>query len=69
MPELALNDVQRHPFAREFERVGVAQLVRREPAPHPGSCGDQTELAADRGGGPRSAAGGAVDDAKQRSGG
>ena len=33
--ELALDDVQRHPLARELERVRVAQLVRRKPAPHP----------------------------------
>ncbi len=34
MPELALNDVQRHVLAREFKCVRVAQLMRREPAPH-----------------------------------
>ena len=33
MAELALDDVQRHALARELERVRVAQLVGREPAP------------------------------------
>jgi hypothetical protein len=47
MPELALDDVERHALARELERVRVAQLVRREPAPDPGQCGEPTELAAD----------------------
>jgi hypothetical protein len=31
--ELALDDVERHAFARELDGVGVAQLVRREAAP------------------------------------
>jgi hypothetical protein len=31
--ELALDDVERDSLAGEFDRVGMAQLVRREPAP------------------------------------
>ena len=31
--ELALDDLERHACAGELDRVGVAQLVRREP-PH-----------------------------------
>ena len=43
--ELALNDVQRHALAGELEGVRVAQLVRREPAPHAGLGGEPAELA------------------------
>jgi hypothetical protein len=46
VPELALDDVQRHALARELECVRVTQLVRREPAPDPGAGGEPTELAA-----------------------
>ena len=49
MPELALADVELHALAGEFQRVRVAQLVRREPAPDRGSFGESAELAADRG--------------------
>jgi hypothetical protein len=42
--ELALDDVQRHPLAREFERMRVAQLVRREPAPHARPGGEPAKL-------------------------
>src|SRR5215218_121408 len=66
MPELALDDVKRDALAREFERVRVAQLVRRKPAPDPGPGGESAELRADRGLRPWSAAGGAVDHAEQR---
>jgi hypothetical protein len=37
MPELALDDVERHALAGELERVPVAQLVRRERLTHPRS--------------------------------
>ena len=36
MPQLALDDVERDALARQLERVGVAQLVRREVAPNTG---------------------------------
>ena len=47
VPELALDDVQRHAFARELERVRVTQLVRREPPSDAGAGGEPPELAAD----------------------
>jgi hypothetical protein len=40
MPELALDDVQRHALASQLERVRVAQLVRREATPDPGASGE-----------------------------
>jgi hypothetical protein len=66
MPQLALDDVERHPPAGELERVRVTQLVRREPAPDPGTAGDATQLGADRGGRPGPAAGRSVDHTEQR---
>jgi len=36
VPELALDQRQRDPFVQQFNRVRVAQLVRREPPPY--SC-------------------------------
>jgi hypothetical protein len=33
VPELALDNDQRQAFARQFDGMGVAQLVRREAAP------------------------------------
>jgi predicted ATPase len=62
VPELALDDVQRHALAR----MRVTQLVGRKAAPDPGAGGEPAELQADRGTRPRSPARGAVDDAKQR---
>jgi len=47
VPELALDDGQRHALAGEFERVRVTQLVRREPAPDARPDGDAAELATD----------------------
>ena len=35
MPELPLDNRERHPLAREFDRVGVAELMRREPTSTP----------------------------------
>jgi hypothetical protein len=46
--ELALDDVQRHALAREFQRMRVAQLVRREAAPDAGASGKLAKLSADR---------------------
>ena len=66
MPELALDDVQRHALAGELQGVRVAQLVRRKPAPDAGAGGDPPKLGADGGARPRSSAGRAVDDAQQR---
>ena len=49
VPELALDDVQRHALAGELERVRVTQLVRRKPPPDAGPGSDPPELAADGG--------------------
>jgi hypothetical protein len=35
MTELSLHDDQRHPLARHFHRVRMAQLMRREAPPDP----------------------------------
>ena len=67
--ELALDDVERDALASELERVGVAQLVRREPPPHACLGGEPAQLTAHPGAGPGASAGGAVDDAEQRPGG
>ncbi len=37
MPELALIHRQRHPLPGELDRVSTAELMRRQPAPHPRS--------------------------------
>ena len=44
MPELALDDVQRHAFAGHLDGVRVAELVRREASPHAGVAGDAAQL-------------------------
>jgi hypothetical protein len=64
--ELALDDDQRDAFAGHLDRVGVAQLVRREASANAGSGGGAPELGACPAGRPRAAAGASVDDAEQR---
>jgi hypothetical protein len=49
MAELALDDVQRHALAGQLERVRVAQLMRREPAPDARLGREPPEFAADGG--------------------
>ena len=34
VPQLALDDVQRHALARHLDRVRVTQLMRSEASPH-----------------------------------
>jgi hypothetical protein len=46
MPQLALDDVERDVLVGEFDGVGVAELVGREPSPHAGLGGDASELGA-----------------------
>ena len=46
MPELPLDNRQRDPFVGHLDRMRVSELVRREPAPHPGLRGEPPELAA-----------------------
>jgi hypothetical protein len=55
-----------HALTRELNGVRVAQLVRGEPTPDPGADCEPAELGTDRGTRPRPPAGGAIDDAKQR---
>jgi ABC-type thiamine transport system ATPase subunit len=44
VPELALDDEQRDAFARHLDRVGVAQLMGREPASYSCSGGGVVKL-------------------------
>ena len=57
MPDLALDDVQRHALAQQLQRVRVPQLVRREAPAHAGAGGR---------GMPRATLRAAVDHAQQR---
>jgi hypothetical protein len=66
MPELALDDDQRHPLAGHLDGVRVAQWVRREPSPYAGLASGAAQLGAGGRGHPRPSARGAVDDAEQR---
>jgi hypothetical protein len=66
VPELALNDVERHALAGELERVRVAQLVWREPPADARPGRDAAELALLCGGRPRVSPRAPVDDAEQR---
>jgi hypothetical protein len=54
--ELALDDVDRDPFAGELDGVGVSELVRREAAPEPGRGREVAQFAAGGGRGPASSA-------------
>src|SRR5687768_5917560 len=65
VPELALDDDQRHALARHLDGVGVAELVRCEASPHFGLAGDASQRRAGGGGRPWPSARGAVDDAEQ----
>jgi hypothetical protein len=66
MPQLALDDIERHPFVGELDGVGVTQLVGREPPPHPGFGGDAPEPDAGGVARPGPATGPSVDHAQQR---
>jgi hypothetical protein len=44
MPELALDNDQRHTLMRHLDRVCVAELMRREPPTHPSPRGGPSEL-------------------------
>ena len=44
MTELSLYDVERHALASELKRMGVTELVWREPPPDPGSGSETAEL-------------------------
>ena len=66
MPELALDDVERHALARELERVGVPELVRDKAPPDADRPREAAELDAHAGCAPGVAAGGPVDHAEER---
>ena len=40
MPELALDDRQRDPFVCHLDGMSMPEMVRREPPPDPGPCGE-----------------------------
>src|SRR5262249_41171776 len=44
MPQLALDDVDRHAFARELDRVRVTQPVGRKPASHASRNGELAQF-------------------------
>ncbi len=52
MPELALDDVDGHPFPGKLDSVPVPELVGREPAPNTSLGGEPAQLTADGGGRP-----------------
>ena len=68
MSEVALDDVDRDALTGEFDRVGVAQLMGREPSAHAGRHGELTQLGARRGRRPTASPGATVDHAEQWSG-
>ena len=68
MAELALDDQQRYAFAGHLDRVGLPQLMRREPSSNSGLGGCGVELRPDAGGCPWAAAGRAAEHAEQRAG-
>jgi hypothetical protein len=45
MLELALDDDQRHALVSHLDRVGVPELIRREPPAHSGCGGGPRQLA------------------------
>lgn len=65
MPELALDHVQRHALTGHLYRVGVAQLMRREAAPHACLHSDASQLRADSARRPRPPPRRSLDDAEQ----
>ena len=66
--ELALNHVERDPFACHLDGVGVSELVRCEAPSHAGLLCESVEVAADGGAIPATACVRPVDDAEQRTG-
>ena len=64
--ELALDHVERDPFACHLDGVGVSELVRCEAPSHAGLLCKPVQVAADGGAIPAAACVRAVDDAEQR---
>jgi hypothetical protein len=65
MPELPLDDVQRHTLAGELDGMCVTQLVGCEASPYARLGGVPAKLGARGGSRPGSTASGAVDHAEQ----
>jgi hypothetical protein len=63
--ELPLDHDERDPFVRHLDRVGVSQLVWREPPSHAGGCGRVMQLFSRGGAFPMSSGGRSVDHAQQ----
>jgi hypothetical protein len=51
--KLPLNEVDRNPLARHLDSMGMTELVRREPASHPGLGSEAAKLLANRAWGER----------------
>lgn len=69
MPELALDHVHRYSLSSHLDRVSVAQLVWREPAPDAGGDREVAKLLSRGRARPRSPAGRTDDDAEERTNG
>jgi len=67
VPELALDDDQRHALVSHLDRMGVPELVGRESPPYSGRDGRAAQLLSGRGLCPVSSGCRAPDDAQQRS--
>ena len=65
MPELPLNDDERHAFASHLDSVGVAQLMRCEASAYAGASRGAPQLGTCPARGLRATAGASVDDAEQ----
>lgn len=65
MSELALDHVERDAFASHLDRMGVAQLMRREPLANAGLVREPPQLCSHGAGRPGPATGGAFDDAEK----
>jgi hypothetical protein len=63
VPELALDDIERHTLPCHLDRVRVAQLMRRKAPPNTRLGRREAQLPAHARRGESSAAGAAVDDA------
>ena len=68
MAELALDDVDRHPFAGELDGMRVTQLMGSKATPDASVDGELTQFGSGGGGGPAAASRWPIDDAEQRSG-
>jgi hypothetical protein len=66
MPELALDNEQRHSLVSHLDRVGVSELMRREATPDPRCGGSPAQLTARGRRLPVASGGRAVDHAEQR---